>query len=304
MTRTVPVLIFLAATLVPQVASATLSAELYTAASYGYGRVAARLRFAAGDGVVGALFLWKDGSEMPGTFWNELDVEKVGADCRLLTNAFYGNPAVVHSQPHPVEWDPCSDFHTYVYEWTPDTIVWSVDEVEIRRETGAGAAAFAENTPEGMQIRFNVWPGDSTFGGNFSPSILPVHQYVDWVEFSSYADGEFTFEWREEFDADSLPAGWLKGSWPSPKNLSTHDPRNVNVIDGYAVLSLTSDEAPGSKGARPEGTGGTTGSAASPGGPSDAGCSIAGSRALDPNAMLGVFGLATLGAFRRRKRSR
>jgi MYXO-CTERM domain-containing protein len=240
------------------------------------------------------MFLWKDGSEVPGTFWNELDFEKVGADCRILTNAFYGNPAVVHNQSHAVEFDPCSDFHTYAYEWTPESIVWYVDDVEIRRETGAGAMAFTENAADGMQIRFNVWPGDASFGGNFTPAILPVHQYVDWVEFSSYADGEYTFEWREEFEEDSLPPGWLRGNWASPKDLSIHDPGNVYIVDGYAVLSLTADDAVGPS---PEGTG----SAGPPSGESDAGCSMASSRALEPNAWLAVLGLVTIGALRRRK---
>jgi MYXO-CTERM domain-containing protein len=292
----------LTTTLVAEVASATRSAELYSSASYGYGRVSARVRFAAGDGVVSSFFLWKDGSEVAGTFWNELDFEKLGADCHLETNALYGSPATVHVQRHTLDPDPCNEFHTYAYEWTPESIAFFVDDVELRRDTGATATAFAENAAGGMQIRFNVWPGDASFGGNFSPSILPVHQYVDWVEFSSYADGEFTLEWREEFDGERLPAGWLTGSWGSPKNLSTHDPRNVNLVDGYAVLSLTADDAVGPGGARPEGAGGTNGTFSPPDTADDGGCSVAASGAPRPGLFLGVLGLAALRALRRRKR--
>jgi endo-1,3-1,4-beta-glycanase ExoK len=293
-------LCFSMTTLVTEVASATRSAELYTSKAHGYGRVSARLRFAAGDGVVSSFFLWKDGSEVSGTFWNELDFEKVGADCHVETNALYGAPATVHVQRHDVA-DPCGEFHTYAYEWTPESIAWYVDDVEIRRDTGATATAFAENAAGGMQIRFNVWPGDASFGGNFSPSILPVHQYIDWVEFSSYAEGEFTFEWREEFDGETLPTGWLTGSWGSPKNLSTHDRRNINLLDGYGVLSLTSDDAVGPAGADPEGGGGTGGMAFTPGVKDDGGCSIA-ARAPGPNFLLGALGLAALAAWLRRSR--
>jgi hypothetical protein len=303
MTRIAFLSTFLATTLLAQLASATKSAELYTSESYGFGRVAARIRFAAGDGVISSLFLWKDGSEISGTFWNELDFEKVGADCHIETNPLYGNPAAVHPQRHALDADPCKEFHTYAYEWTPESIAWFVDDVEIRRETGATATAFAENAPEGMQIRFNVWPGNASFGGNFDPSILPVHQYVDWVEFSSYADGQFTLEFREEFDGDALPAGWLKGSWASPKNLSTHDPRNVNLVDGYAVLSLTADDAVGAGGARPEGAGGT-GSFSPPSEGDDGGCSVASSRAGRPSTWLFAVGLAALGVLRRARRAR
>lgn len=232
-------------------AQAVSSAELYTQAGYQYGRFEARVQFAQGDGVVGAFFLWKDGSEQSGVFWNELDFEKVGADCQLQTNAFYGDPEAVHVGHHPEAGPHCGSFHTYTYEWTPDYLAWFVDGVEIRREEGDAALAYAENTPDGMQIRFNVWPGDSSFGGNFDPATLPVHQYVNWVQYSSYVDGAFQFEWREDFSAGTIPSGWLTGSWGSPKNLSTHAPANVNVVDGYAVLSLTADDATGPAGAAP-----------------------------------------------------
>jgi hypothetical protein len=272
---------FLIATSLSREAFAVKSSELYSAASNGYGRVEARLRFAAGDGVVSSFFLWKPGSEVPGTFWNELDFEKVGADCRVQTNAIFGNPAVNHSQNHSIQ-DACGTYHTYAYEWTPDAIGWLVDGVEIRRDTGATAAAFAQHAA-GLEIHFNLWPGDATFGGNFNPSILPVHQYVDWVQFSAYQAGTFTVEWREDFAAAALPAGWLAANWSSPMNLSTHDPRNANVLEGFLVLSLTTDDATGPAGAMP-------------------GCSVTTSRSGQPSALLATL-CAVLFMARGRRRS-
>jgi len=253
-------LCLLGVSLPARAAFATKSAELYTSAAYAYGRVETRMRFAAGDGVVSAFFLWKDGSEKAGTFWNELDYEKIGATCQLSTNALYGNPSANHTTKPTTTVDLCSGFHVYGYEWTADYIAWSLDGKEIRRETGETAAAFAQNATAGMQIHFNLWPGDSSFGGNFSPSILPVHQYIDWVQFSSYASGAFTLAWREDFNAATAPSGWLTGDWGSPKNLSTHDARNVNFLGGYAVISLTADDATGPAGAMSgPGGGGTNG---------------------------------------------
>jgi len=246
-----------------RVARATKSAELYTSTAYPYGRFEARMRFAAGDGVVSAFFLWKDGSEQAGTFWNELDYEKIGANCQLQTNALYGNPSANHTQKPTTSADLCGGFHVYGYEWTADYIAWTLDGAEIRRETGDTAAAYAQNATA-LQIHFNVWPGDSSFGGNFSPNILPVFQYIDWVQYSSYKDGAFTLAWREDFDGTTAPSGWLTGNWGSPKNLSTHDPLNVNFVSGSAVLSLTADDATGPAGAMPGttvgmgGMGGTT----------------------------------------------
>ncbi len=254
---------FLAVTAIPQVALAVASAEFYRSAPNGYGRVEARIRFAAGDGVVASFFLWKDGSERAGTFWNELDFEKIGADCRVQTNAIYGNPSSNHGQTPTVS-NACGAYHTYAYEWTPEAIVWSVDGTQVRRDTGATATAFADNaSATGMQIRFNIWPGDASFGGNFNPSILPVHEYVDWVQFSSYQNGTFTMQWREDFNGPALPSGWLSANWGSPKNLSTHNARNANIVNGNLVLSLTADNALGAAGAMPGDSGGAGGAAGS-----------------------------------------
>jgi MYXO-CTERM domain-containing protein len=223
------------------------------------------MQFAAGDGVVSAFFLWKDGSEVAGTFWNELDYEKIDADCKLATNALYGNPEANHTTRPSLNADFCSDFHVYTYEWTADYIAWFFDGMEVRRETGETAAAFAQNASGGMQVHFNIWPGDSTFGGVLNPSTLPVHQYIDWIQFSSYANGAFTFAWREDFSAATLPTGWLTGDWGSPKGLSTHDALNVNFLNGCAVLSMTADNATGPAGAMPNPTGGAGGMGGSAG---------------------------------------
>src|SRR5688500_4119641 len=79
-------------------AHAYASAEILTTESYQYGRYEASIEFPSGSGVIGSFFLWKDGSEVEGTFWNELDFETLGFDCHLETNAYYGNPAQYHVQ--------------------------------------------------------------------------------------------------------------------------------------------------------------------------------------------------------------
>ncbi len=281
-------------------AQATASAELYSSESYSFGRFEASVRFAPGSGVVGGFFLWKDGSEVPGTFWNELDFEKVGEECALDTNAFYGDPEQVHTQPAPVAADLCGEYHTYTYEWTPDYVAWLVDGTEVRRDTGETATAFAENASEGMQIRFNIWPGDASFGGVFDPASVPAHTFVDWVQYSSYNDGDFTLEWREDFDGPDFPDGWLFGSWSSPKNLSTHTPQNVGVVDGYAVLALTADDALGVDDASPNGP--PPGSDAGGGDSSDSGCSLSPRGSVDGSGLGLLLGVLVSGWYRRQRR--
>ncbi len=235
-------------------AQATSSAELYQNQAEVYGRFEARIRFAPGDGVVSSFFLWKSGSEMTGAYWNELDFEKLGADCHLQTNAIFGAPSTQHSQTNALSADLCGAYHTYLFEWTPSYISFQVDGMEVRRDTGATAQAFAQNATDGMQMHFNVWPGDASFGGNFSPSILPVYEYISWIRYSSYSNGNFAVAWTESFDASTVPTGWATGNWASPKGYSTHTPANVDFVDSIAVLSLTNDDATGFTGMPPADT--------------------------------------------------
>lgn len=238
-------LLFLALGVVPRSALAVKSGELYTTASHPFGRFEASIKFPQGDGIVGGYFLWKAGSEVAGTFWNELDFEKIGAACQLESNAYYGNPATVHAQRYTPATLLCGTYHTYAFEWTPTYLAWSVDGVELRRETGEAASAYADNAAAGMQYRFNIWPGDASFGGNFDPSTLPVYEEIDWVQYSSFANGTFTLAWRDDFEAAALDPRWLVGTWDSPKGLSQHVARNIGVIDGHAIIALTSDEGVG-----------------------------------------------------------
>jgi endo-1,3-1,4-beta-glycanase ExoK len=282
-TRTTLALLFLTAT-IPATAMAMASAELYGTKAYVYGRFEARMRMAAGDGVVSSFFLWKEGSEASGAYWCELDLEKFGADCRLQTNARYGTSGTNHDQKHTVS-GLCTAYHDYRMEWTSSYISWSVDNTEIRRDTGATATAFAQNATAGMTMHFNIWPGNSDFGGNINNTTLPVHQYISWIQYSSYDNGSFKQEWREEFQASGVPSGWAAGDWASPFNLSTHNTKNVNFVNGIAILSLTNDNATGNPGTPPTdpnaggasgsggvaGTGGATGS----GGKSGSGGSVA-----------------------------
>lgn len=296
-------LAFLGLTLSAQAASAVASAELYPTAAYRYGRFEARIRYAAGDGVVSSFFLWKDGSEVSGTFWNELDFEKLGDTCWMQTNTLYGTPVSSDEQKHTMPSDMCDAYHDYSFEWTPTYIAWFIDGMEIRRETGAVATAFADNAPAGMQIRFNVWPGTEDFGGNFNPAILPVRQYISWVQYSSYRDGNFERQWREEFDGSSVPNGWATGNWESPYGRSTHNPQNVAFVNGIAVLSLTSDQATGFTGMPPAdaSAGAPNGGASGSGGRSagGAGGAAAGSGAAagaEPTAGAANGGAAAAGA--------
>jgi endo-1,3-1,4-beta-glycanase ExoK len=273
------------ALVVPRTAEAVASAELYRTQAYVYGRFEARIRYAAGNGVISSFFLWKEGSEAANAYWNELDFEKLEADCHMQTNAIFGNPETQHSQTNPMPGDICAQYHDYRFEWTPNYIAWAVDGQEVRRDTGETATAFSQNAASGMTFHFNIWPGNASFGGNFDAAILPVRQYISWVQYSSYSNGSFQLAWREEFDGASLPSGWATGNWASPYSLSTHNPANVSSVNGIAILSLTADNATGFAGTPPPDVASSAG--ASSGGANTGGTSSTGGKVASGGASNG-----------------
>jgi len=285
---------------VPASAMAMGSAELYNTQAYLYGRFEARVQHAPGDGVVSSFFLWKNGSEVSGAYWNEVDFEKVGADCRMQTNARYGTSAANHSQWNTMPGQSCAEYHDYRIDWTPDYIAWAVDGSEFRRDTGDTAAAFSQNASSGMTIHFNIWPGNSSFGGNINNTTLPVHEYISWVQYSSYDNGNFQVQWREEFQDSGVPVGWAVGDWASAYNLSTHSPQNVAFVDGISVLSLTTDAGTGAPvtARADDGTSGTAGASGGTGGASGSTGSSSGASggcsAVPPSRSVGAVLFAIL----------
>lgn len=251
----------------PPEAHAVTGAEIGRNTPHRHGRFEARLRFAAGDGIVSSLFLWKPGSELEDTFWNEVDIEKVGSDCRgYSSNVIYGNPEVQSTERVSAPVDLCSEYHTHTVEWTPEHLIWQLDGVEVRRLDDGELAAFEDNASEGLQLRFNLWVGNPSFGGSFSSASLPAQQYIDWAAYSAYtpgmgaSGGDFTPVWREDFDAP-LGSEWSYGTWLSPLGNSIHSPANVSVVAGIGVLSLTEDDATGYSGTPPTDATGDAGSA-------------------------------------------
>jgi hypothetical protein len=176
-------------------------------------------------------------------------------------------------------------------------------------------AEYTQNAAQGMAMHFNVWVGNSNFGGVLDPAILPVNEYIDWVQYSSYANGAFQLQWREDFDGATIPTGWATGNWASPYNLSTHNPANVNFVNGVAVLSMTADDATGFSGTPPAetdagavfslpdaGTGQTTGQTSTSGG--GCGCdSLDGARLGLSELAAAISGIAAI-MYRRRRSSR
>ncbi|XXX76332.1 family 16 glycosylhydrolase [Sorangium sp. So ce134] len=261
--------------------------ELYSAQGQLHGRIEVRMRMARGSGILSTFFTYKNGSEMSGAFWEEIDIEVFGKDNARSwqSNIITGmGTRVTSEQVHTADASLADGYHTYTLEWTPDYVAWSIDGEEIRRSTGAQVATLTNQ----QSLRFNLWSSEATeWVGPFDDSALPQHQFVNWIKVYRYNNGAFELAWQDDFDSlDS--ARWAKADWTFDGNRVDFDPQNVTVKDGTLVLSLTREGQTGFTGAVPRdedtgpgtgagGAGTATASSSSAGGAGGAGSATAAS---------------------------
>jgi beta-glucanase (GH16 family) len=218
-------------------------AEIYSSQSWLYGKIEVRMKVAKASGILSTFFTYKNGSEISGTKWEEIDIEVLGKNNAqtFQSNIISGYPKKTSEMLHNQNFSLADDYHTYGLEWTPDYVAWFFDGKEVRRTTGDQVKALVNP----QSFRFNLWAANiSAWVGTFNGASLPVYQYVNWISYSSYTPGkgdkgtDFTFSWKDDFDFfDS--SRWNKANWTFGENLADFAPENVNVVNGYLVLALT-----------------------------------------------------------------
>lgn len=235
-------------------AKAYKGAEIYSSDSYLYGRYEIRMRVANASGVLSTFFTYKDGSEIGNTFWEEIDIEVFGKNnaTQWQSNIILGSsrPTINTEQVHTANASLADDYHTYVIEWTPDYVAWFVDGIEARRITGTSTVTSLTNA---QSLRFNIWSSESVpWVGAWDDAVLPVYQFVNYIDYKTYNTTTKTFEggWRDDFNTlDS--ARWGKANWSFDTNRVDFAPENVVIKDGILVLALTKENATGFSGTPP-----------------------------------------------------
>lgn len=243
MRRELLVLLFVAVATFQVSAKNYKAAEIYSNQSYLYGRFEMRIKAAAGSGQISSFFLYRNNSEQNTTLWREIDLEIFGKD----TNKFQTNVIIekvegkqlrtegVHTAKNSVS----LNYHTYVVEWTPDSISWYLDDSLLRVEK-----EYAKLCDAPMSIRFNHWAANiSSWVGAFDTKVLPQYQYIDYLAYSSYvpASGEtaahFQSEWKDDFTSFDA-ARWSKADWTFGENYCDFLPANAYTEAGAMVLKL------------------------------------------------------------------
>jgi len=233
----------------PAQAKAYKGAEVYSRQSVLYGRMEMRMRMIRGSGLLSTFFAYKNGSELADELWGEIDVEALGKDDAKAwqSNLITGNPRVTSEKVHTPGTSLADNYHTYQVEWTPEYVSWSFDGTEVRRTEGGQASQLT--SPH--SLRFNVWSSDSTgWAGELDENALPAYQFVNWIKYYRYEDGQFVLDWSDDFDSfDS--SRWSKGNWTFDGNRVDFDPANAVVQDGTLVLAITKQGATGFAGSVP-----------------------------------------------------
>jgi endo-1,3-1,4-beta-glycanase ExoK len=103
---------------------------------FGYGRYQTRMKAARGSGVVSGIFTYTAAPQGGGRY-DEIDFEFLGRDTTKLQTNYFVNGGETHEKLIALGFDAASSFHTYAYEWRPDSIEWFVDGRSVRKVTRA-----------------------------------------------------------------------------------------------------------------------------------------------------------------------
>lgn len=148
--------------------------EFGSTASYGYGRVSARLQAAKGSGLVTSLFTYSDDASH-----DEIDVEILGQDTTQVQFNYFVNGVGGHEQIVDLGFDAAAARHTYAFEWWEGGIAWYVDGVLKHQVTGGDLPSHPG------RIVVNLWPatGVDSWTGPFTYAGAPIKARYDYIRY-------------------------------------------------------------------------------------------------------------------------
>ncbi|MDN3717716.1 family 16 glycosylhydrolase [Vibrio breoganii] len=220
-------------------------AEVYSKDKVKFGKFVVRMKMVSNPGVVSSFFTYDNESWQGGIPWREIDIEVIGKNPnQFQTNLITGDSGNrIHSE-NIHELANMDEFHEFTVIWTPDKISWLVDGKEVYTERAEDSQQVIDMRSSPQSYRMNLWISEAAeWVGKFNKEDLPLYQYVDWIEYHSYENGEFELDWRDDFTSFDSER-WGKGDWGFDSNLVTFAPENVIIKDDMLILGLTA----GSKG--------------------------------------------------------
>lgn len=224
--------------------------EIYSKRVVRYGRWEIRMKAAAASGTVSSFFTYYNDSYIATNNWREIDIEILGKNPnQFQSNLITGNAnnKQTSEQYHrPANGaDLSNSYHTYVLEWTPDSIVYRLDGTRVRRTSAPSSQQVVDLRDTDQGYRMNVWASTSAdWVGALDYSKLPQLQIVRWMRYSKYTPGagpggsNFTPEWIDTFKTIDRNR-WAFGDWTFDGNYATFSEANVRVRDGHLIMMLS-----------------------------------------------------------------
>ena len=160
--------------------------------AFKYGRIEARIRFPAGQGIWPAFWMLPQ-DDVYGTWAasGEIDVVEAvnlggtGGNTVFGTIHFGGeSPANVFAgNDYLVPTDATAEFHTYALEWDATAMRWYVDDMlySTQNAWSTTAAPFPAPFDERFYVLFNVAVGGNFPGAPSAATAFPVTMEVDYV---------------------------------------------------------------------------------------------------------------------------
>jgi len=225
--------------------------EIYSKESVHYGRWEFRMKAAATPGSISSFFTYYPDSYLDDpTPWSEIDIEVLGNkptgfQSNLITG--YASDQTTSETFHDNASDVSKAYHTYMLDWTPDSVVWKIDGLKVRKtdvsETVKHQVLDLRDSTE--TYRMNLWASSATdWVGKLDTTELPILQIVHWMRYSAYTPGagddgsDFSRSWVDSFKTVDKTR-WSFGNWTFDKNYATFTSSNAKVQDGYLVMMLS-----------------------------------------------------------------
>ena len=152
--------------------------EYRTKKFYSYGLFEVKMKPIKNNGVVSSFFTYTGPSDS--NPWDEIDIEFLGRDTTKMQLNYFTDGVGDHEYMHDLGFDASEEFHTYAFEWLPDSITWYVDGEAIYTAT--------DNIPSTPgKVMMNVWPGTGVDGW-LKPfdGTVPLTAEYDWIRVTQY----------------------------------------------------------------------------------------------------------------------
>ena len=203
-----------------------------------YGKFVFRMKAIEGNGLSSGLMLYKSNSESSDMSREQMMLQVPGENngttvaSTVITDDASGH-ILVEPMTYSFSSSLAADYHTYTLKWTPDTIEWYVDSIMIRQKTSGTIDSL--DSPQKIYMQASTSCGAP--GGPIDLSSLPQYLHLDWMEYYTYNDGEFSLAWRDDFDEFNA-VRWTEEDRTTDCD-TKFTPDNITVEDGELVLSIT-----------------------------------------------------------------